>query len=355
MFIEIIGFIAIIIIVGFQGWAPVEWRWVTMMVAFTLFLGVVGKQVTHDQINGKKGRIDGILIDNRYKMSLSRFQIILWTVLALSAFTVISLDRVSASLNEEAITAQPATGQQSETPDTQVDTYSPLNIRFPDELLIAMGISVTSLAGASWIKSKKTETQSSKVISLLSDQRITATKRLDSANEAFKKAEDKLADIADQIQAYKNIPETDVPAYQKAQLELERIEKVDKPAAAAELEAAKKNLETSQKELTEIQKGEESRKGDIHVNDNLEQANWGDMFRGELVSNWRLVDPSKIQMFLISILLIFTYATLIWVQLSGDPSWRTDLIVDLPSFSDSMVAFLGISHAGYLVIKQTGD
>lgn len=341
-------FLVLILATGLTDFIPIHWRWLATILWFLGFLALIGKVVTQEQRDGKRsgGRWTGILIDNRFKISLSRLQIMLWTVLALSTFTVIALDRTIPLLRASYFTPSQR-GEAESLPN-------PLDVRFPEELLLAMGISVTSLAGASWIKSKKTEKQSSKIMLLVSDQEKLLTEKLNRAKSALLQANNELARLAARKQELIAVPETD-SRYAMAQLELERLTSEQEPAAKRAMESAEATLNTVQKEWDEFQKGLESRKGDVHVNDSLEQADWSDLLRGELVSNYRVVDPAKVQMFFLTVILVFIYGVMIWGLLSAEPTWQSAAVVDLPAFSDSMVALLGISHAGYLLVKQTGD
>ncbi len=341
MLIATILFIVLILATGLTGSIPIHWRWLATLLWFIGLLAFIGKAVTQERSNGARtgGRWVGILIDNRFKMSLSRLQIMLWTILALSSFTVIALDRTIPLLQADRSAEKP---------------HNPLDIRFPEELLLAMGISTTSLAGASWIKSKKTEKQSSKIMLVVGDQEKLLTEKLNRAKAALTQANSDLVQLAARKQELLSIPESD-ERYAAAQLELERLSNEKEPAAKRALENAEATLEAVQKEWDEFQKGLESRKGDIHVNDSLDQAEWSDLLRGELVSNYRVADPAKMQMFFLTIILVFTYGVMIWGLLNAEPTWQSAATVEMPAFSDSMVALLGISHAGYLLVKQTGD
>jgi hypothetical protein len=116
--------IAIIIVVGLQ--VPESHRlyaWVATLLTLTVFAIVVGQGIT--------GRLPGLLIDYRNKISLSRLQMVLWTMLVLSAFLTASLSNVS-------------TGRSN-----------PLSIEIPVELWMLLGISTTSLVGSPLITSQK--------------------------------------------------------------------------------------------------------------------------------------------------------------------------------------------------------
>ncbi len=119
--------------------------------------------------------------------------------------------------------------------------------------------------------------------------------------------------------------------YAIAQLELERLTNEKEPAAKRAMESAEATLHTVQKEWDEFQKGLESRKGDVHANDSIEQADWSDLLRGELVSNYRVIDPAKVQMFFLTIILVFIYGVMIWGLLGAEPIWQSVPAVDLPA------------------------
>jgi hypothetical protein len=97
--------------------------WALVMVLLTLSLAIIG--------HGTTGLYKGVLIDDRNMVSLSRSQMVLWTILILSAFITASLSNLAAGVKD------------------------PLSIRIPEELWILMGISTTSLVGSPLIKSTK--------------------------------------------------------------------------------------------------------------------------------------------------------------------------------------------------------
>jgi hypothetical protein len=93
--------------------------WFVVVASMIVYLLFLGKWIC--------GRPLGILINERNIMSLSRLQMVAWTVLILSAFLTIALKRLSAlSSNPSAM---------------------PLNIAMDWHLWALMGISTTSLVG----------------------------------------------------------------------------------------------------------------------------------------------------------------------------------------------------------------
>jgi hypothetical protein len=100
--------------------------WIFLLIAALLigFIVLVGWGIT--------GIAAGALIDpKKGRMSLSRLQLMLWTVLIIAAFLTAFLINIA---NDDA---------------------SPLSVAIPGELLVAMGISITSLAGTGLVLNAK--------------------------------------------------------------------------------------------------------------------------------------------------------------------------------------------------------
>ena len=95
---------------------PRLWTWLGLWLLLALFALIVG--------NGITGLWLGVLIDSRNKVSLSRFQLVLWTVMILSGYLTAVL--VNLDLGHPL----------------------PLQIAIPPELWVLMGISTTSLVGS---------------------------------------------------------------------------------------------------------------------------------------------------------------------------------------------------------------
>ena len=81
--------------------------------------------------HGVNGRFAGFLIDARNKMTLSRLQLILWTLVVLSAYLAVVVARIKTQGLEA------------------------LNVAIPQELWWLMGISTTSMVGSPLVLSNK--------------------------------------------------------------------------------------------------------------------------------------------------------------------------------------------------------
>ncbi len=99
----------------------------------------------------------------------------------------------------------------------------------------------------------------------------------------------------------------------------------------------------------------QSQGSSLAANDSPEQATWGDMFRHEEAGKEKAVDLAKVQMFFFTIVVVFAYGAAVFGLLTKEAALANPLGVDFPTFSASLNALLGLSHAGYLTVKATGE
>jgi hypothetical protein len=76
------------------------------------------------------------------------------------------------------------------------------------------------------------------------------------------------------------------------------------------------------------------------------EARWTDLFKGEEAGNADLPDMGKIQMFYFTVIIVIAYVLALARAFQGGSP-----LTQLPPVDASMLALLGISHAGYLVNK----
>jgi hypothetical protein len=237
--------------------------WGATLILIVGFLAVLGFALT--------GRCAGIIIDNRAKVSLSKFQMTLWSVVVISSLITIvalNLHYYSVGLNGE----QAATLHLRSPED-----YDPVDIKIPAELLVALGISGFSLVATPLILSTKSET----------------------------------------------------------------------PPTQADLDRTLRRLGLSETDV--------SNAGKVFGRTKPDLALWADMFRGDELGNAATVDLSKVQQFLITLLLVGTYCGFLLVALRKEGPIGT-----LPPLSEGFVWLMSISHASYLAFKaaphtRTGD
>jgi len=128
------GLLVLIFVVGLippnqiiPGFTPPEHglvAWLIIVVLMMICFVTIG--------HGTTGLWEGLLIDPRNKMSLSRLQLFLWTVLVLSAFLTVAMFNIRRD-----------------------PTDNPLNIKIPSQVWGLLGVSTTSFVAAGVIKSQK--------------------------------------------------------------------------------------------------------------------------------------------------------------------------------------------------------
>jgi hypothetical protein len=222
-----------------------ELGWAGAFGSLILFCAAIGVAIN--------GRVIGLLIDDRNRVSLARFQASAWSVLVLSALVTVAVTRIRMSEAE------------------------PLAIAIPGPLLVAMGMSVASLVSSPAVLSLKAGE-----IAQIGNAGPTAARLGDSAS-----------DLAPH--------------------------------------------------------------GSLYARSDPARARWLDMFRGDEVCTAAAPDLSKVQQFLVTTVVLGTYAATLWSALSkvalegaaSDPSY----LRGLPDFSPNMLWLIGVSHAGYLAYK----
>lgn len=271
------------------------WGWLVISICMIGFLLAIGILITN--------RFSGILIDERFYMTLSRFQLVIWTIIVLSAFLTIALGRVNALLTEPS-----------------ASDLEPLAIALPAQLWALLGISTTSLVGSPLILNTKKDKKP--------------------ANAVFYK--EKEACINDKI---KDEPEL-IAANNK-------IEMLLITASTREYKDAVKKRDNIKKKLSSKFEVEAERKIDAEFKNfgllaykrNINEAEFSDMFKGDEQGNKPYIDMAKVQMFFFTIIIAFTYLAILLTLIHTEPPMN---INNFPPLDDGLVALLGISAGGFL-------
>jgi hypothetical protein len=232
------------LLIGWQtAWLGFVWTWLLAMAILTAVMAVLGHGIT--------GIARGALIDRRNRLSLSRLQMLAWSVIILAGLYT----AVMANLH--------------------LNDADPLQITLSKELWAALGISTASLVGSPLIKTNK----------------------------------------------------------QERHVEPARAEQILKTL----------NLRLSRGETQNPVEAS----GQLVSNQNPEDSRLADLFMGEDLGDAALVDLGKAQMFFFTIVILVSYGA----ALMGFFDAHKGLFRELPELSQSVVALMGISHAGYLVKK----
>lgn len=247
--------------VGAAGWyLPRGFNLISIMLILSVFLVALGV--------AKHGLKRGIFISEMNLISLSRFQIIIWTVVILSAFFAISIERVHAYWDAcgyfPSIVTDPALMQNltyscdctAIKPGLFVKRIpNPLDIEIDWTVWALMGISTSSLVGASLLLGGKTNKQ---------------------------------------------------------------------PAASNIENAAKKTGE----EAKDVDK---NRRGTIYGNPTSADSQFMDMFEGDEIGNTAYIDMAKVQMFFFTVISVLAYFIMVLQLTLGEAPANIDKLPLVPA------------------------
>jgi hypothetical protein len=216
----------------------IQWQWIAVLFTFLALCIIAGILVN--------GRADGILISDRNRLSLERFQWVAWLVILLSGYFIEAIWNVAHGFN---------------FPSMQQD------------LFVLLGI-----------------VSASPIVSNL----IVDTK---------KRAPEGSSNL--QRQAVQPLAMGDSPA----------------------------------------------QKGSMDVNKSVAEASWADLYLGEEAANRYVVDISRLQKLVVTIMLLVTYVSWLWKTLGTVPISSAGF--SMPDAGDQFIWLVGISHAAYLGYKAT--
>lgn len=98
--------------------------------------------------------------------------------------------------------------------------------------------------------------------------------------------------------------------------------------------------------------------GSIDRNVTPSEASWADLYLGEEVANRNVVDVSRLQKLIITLLLVITYCEMLWEQLghvvvAAAAKPTPSVGAAMPSVDTGFLWLLGISYGAYLAYKAT--
>ncbi len=267
--------------------------WIIFAALMAIFMAIVGY--------GIMGRFLGILIDERNVMSLSRFQMVLWTLVLLPAWFA------AATWN-------------AGVPGRTDQKLGPLDIAMPAQVWALLGISTASLVATPLILKEKTKKK-------------TTTKQKVKSLRSIAAREGKQASLAPLTPSVASEAMATMTPEARMAAQTPTEASVQETAAAVGVDL----------------------KGQLFTRTDPADANVSDMFHGDEIGNAAQVDLSKIQMFFFTLILVMAYALAIDTALTVgfDPTKPvlTFGVHQFPAIDPGMAALLAISHAGYLGYK----
>jgi Neprosin/Neprosin activation peptide len=128
---------------------------------------------------------------------------------------------------------------------------------------------------------------------------------------------------------------------------------------------SKKNATNAPPPPINPQIGTPTQKGAIDCNVDPVEASWADLYLGDEVATRNVVDVSRLQKLVVTVLLVMTYVELLWGKLGGilnagagaaggkTASTIVGHFASMPNVDSNFLWLLGISHAAYLAYKAT--
>ena len=289
--------VAVIIFIGL--WLPVRLEpvnpggglliaWLINVILMLVIAGLIGYALN-------KGPF-GILIDSRNMMSLSRLQMLLWTIVIVSAFITVGLARVADTRVHPGRYVCETVVNEAGEEEPEADCATPLDLQVPSLLWTLMGISLASAVSSPLLKNFKAQR--------------TAEEDRRRKNAATKTSLTLGGEVVE-------------PATYDNRL--------------------KESASETPEEVTLQNEGALVKKSDWL------EARFSDVFMGEEVGNFMYVDIAKVQNFLFSVFAVAAYAAALGMAMSGATSIAK--FFAFPELSEGLVTVIGISHGGYLTDK----
>lgn len=262
-----------------------QYLWLWTAGLFVISFLILGKAVHN--------RFSGVLIDRDNRISLSRFQIVIWTlVLVSSLFTagignaVLPIDKFDEYRNQ-------CVAKEGGEEEIAACPEGPLDINIPPEVWALLGLGALSAVAAPAIK------ENQRTAPFRGKKMGSQAESLSKANPGLNQEEVAAAVVVERIQAERGLAE---------------------------------------------QGAFDAR---VYANAAATEARWIDLITGDY-EGAADIDISKVQQLAFTILLASIYALAIWVMFSMGGAF----IDAFPPVSSGFVALLGISHAAYLADKQ---
>ena len=310
-----------IVLIALVG-APSVISWFLFMLLMGTFTGIVADGITD--------RSMGILVDERNRMSLSRLQMALWSLLTLSAFLAAAISNIRS------------------------DAADPLNIVIPEAVWMLMGISTTSLVGSPLVLSAKRANPQVPAPPATPHTPTTTTPGTPATTTQDTPTTTPLLE-APTTTATATTTATPAPPPIATTPTRKPI-----PVGLASV------LRTQGENPTQM-----SVDGTVVVKHSIFDANWADLFKGDEVGDVATLDLAKIQMFFFTLVLVLSYAIALGAKFVAIDAARRNpapeiaaaappspdktpprdprLFDQFPPLDLGFVTILGISNAGFLV------
>jgi hypothetical protein len=297
--------IVVVIFAAFRTFIPPLFTWIILLGLFSLLAVLVSRAYT--------GRWLGLIIDDRNKYSLSRLQMVLWTVIVLSAFLAAVLANVllQVMVYVDGAVAPPRI------------LYFPVGSRVVDALTQIGIVDPQFTEGQGYLSSPDVD---------LSQLNLSASLH-DGEHIYIPRAGETLSQM---------IPTSDNQTQGQTTLEPTTPLSVEIPSEVWLL----LGISTTSLVASPLIKSQKANV--IQTNEVRSEAKLSDLFTGEEESNYLKLDLAKLQMLFFTIIVIGAYGVAVASLFNRS---LQSAITSLPALDGGVVAMLGVSHAGYLTNK----
>jgi hypothetical protein len=287
--------IAAVIVIAFNQTVRPVLLWLILLALLVALMLVISHAYTHRWL--------GLLIDERNKYSLSRLQMVLWTVIVLSAFItavlanlqLVQLVTVTGAVNPPVVIGEPVGA-------LVLNVLQDVGIYNPEDGTIHPDVDVTRLNLAATVRD---------------GQVIYIPLKGELSTEAVVES-DELSDN----------PTTPLSVQIPSEVWLLL------------------GISTTSLVASPLIKSQSHDK--VVKNQSATEAKISDFFRGEQAGDYMQLDLGKVQMFFFTVIVISAYAIAL---ASMFITRELSAITSLPALDSGVIAMLGVSHAGYLTNK----
>ncbi|MDD3579479.1 MAG: hypothetical protein PHW74_00500 [Desulfobacca sp.] len=373
--------LALIIFFVVSGLREIQplYLWFILATLIVLLLLAVGLKAN--------GKWYGAIIDVRNRASLSRLQISLWTLLIISAYLALALSRAASdpfatyTASQKAIKTEECQAaflknqegiedlKQLRLKDPEAAQAAmeraqahchpgPLKIYFPPELLLALGISTASFAGSTLVQQIKRNKSAISYLFELEKKLGDAEKSLRAKEENYRKLSEKLAEytaVKLTAEEKKKDPQCTAQEQESCQKDIDQAD-LGIQTLTPQFNLAKQGYEEArtlwENAKTNLATEDKKKEGLLKVNESPQQASLSDIFQGDEIGNYQLIDLAKVQMFFFTVAILISYGVTLGGLLTNSATVLAPFGVNLPPFSAELNTLLAISHAGYLTVKS---
>lgn len=298
-FLGVLVLIGGVVMASFREIITPLWIWIALLALLLALTLILSRAYTRRWL--------GILIDARNKYSLSRLQMMLWTIIILSAFVAAVLANIQLKLLVYVSGAvRPA----------QV-IVAPAG-RLVADALLEVGVLTFSEDGA-----------------------IVAAEGVDLSQL------DLAESLRDGQQIYVPIEGETSPNMAPTAEEDVSLSLATTPLSVVIPSEVWLLLGISTTSLVASPLIKSQRRKRIVSNTSMSEAKFSDLFKGEQASDYLQLDLAKVQMFYFTLIVVVAYIIAVASMLIRSQNY----ISSLPTLDGGVIALLGVSHAGYLTNK----